>query len=270
MKAYDLAVNLWKAEVDIISSPNPIGVVQAVLEVAGSDKLKGSLQDHLTKVIGLEDSMLKDMTKLVDSLRALGRDETEAEAKRQEELSTLLSDRVRHFQTATNTFVQDLSTLPPRKGGTVSPDMKAIMDIAGRVTTVSHRMKELVGVVQKSKSLNDSELRAALEPLGKFDADLTKHAQQSAPTGLVYGNGPKLSLFILPPTVDQAALEKMPGQVPGRPLPARSRPRSAQMADEGTRLGQHDGQRVRRGPHPGEKIAWPLPSLPAQDAGSTR
>jgi hypothetical protein len=46
-----------------------------------------------------------------------------------------------------------------------------------------------------------------------LDADLTRHAQQSVPTGLVYANGPKLSLFILPPTVDQAALEKMPGQV---------------------------------------------------------
>jgi hypothetical protein len=198
---------------DIISSPNAVGIAQAVLELAGSDQLKGTLQDQMTKLLGLEDSMLKDMTKLVDSLRALGQEQAEAEAKRQEELSALLSDRVRHYETATNNFIHDLSSLPPRKGGAVSPDMKAIMDIASRVTKVNQRMQQLVGVVQKSKSLNDSELRAALDPLGTFDPDLTKHAQQSAPTGVVYANGPKLSLFILPPAVDQSALEKMPAQV---------------------------------------------------------
>ncbi len=210
---YDFMVNSVKAMLDFVSSPDPVGMAQGLLEIAGADAIKGTLKDKLQKVMNIQTQLVKDVGDVIDGLHAFSQEEAKSEGARQQALRTLASQRSNHYQKALQNFVHDLNSLPPQPGQQISPDVKGVMDTYSQVIKLDAKMRDLMTVLQNSKTLNDKDLMDALNPLGTFDPELTQHVHQLVPTGVVYNVAPLNNLFILPSSMDQAALEKLPGQI---------------------------------------------------------
>jgi hypothetical protein len=214
---YDLSMNGLKAVLDVLSGVKEVakavapisGVIAigaAILEITTSDKIKTTMEN----AIGKDKTCDQDHDKVMDALSGFRDQEVQAEQTKLQDLRTLWDTRFTHFVTAVDNYLQALKTLPPNPKSKASPDCTQILQSADDITRLSQEMDEFNNQMRSDTTLN-SPTREALDPIGTFDARLTKiiQARDNDEKKLVYAAGSKVTLFNLPSDMTREQLEAL-------------------------------------------------------------